>query len=82
MATAYDSSHPRHEAVPDSENIATLTKNAENACRVVAEAVGRMPLTRECKCGYALKHAILKDVRTVQAETRNKLELIEGKYLT
>jgi 5'-methylthioadenosine phosphorylase len=41
-----------------------------------------MPLTRECKCGSALKHAIITDGRTVPAETRNKLELIVGKYLT
>jgi 5'-methylthioadenosine phosphorylase len=82
MVTDYDCWHPGHEAVTVSEIIATLTKNAENACRVVAEAVGRMPLTRECKCGSALKHAIITDGRTVPAETRNKLELIVGKYLT
>jgi 5'-methylthioadenosine phosphorylase len=82
MVTDYDCWHPGHDAVTVSEIIATLNKNAENACHVIAEAVAHMPLTRECKCGSALKHAIITDGRTVPAETRKKLELIVGKYLT
>ena len=39
MVTDYDCWHPDHDAVTVNDIIANLVKNAENACRVVAEAV-------------------------------------------
>jgi 5'-methylthioadenosine phosphorylase len=81
MVTDYDCWHPAHDAVTVTEIIANLTKNAENACRVVAAAVAAMPDTRECGCGSALKHALITDPNTVPPTTREKLELLVGKYL-
>ena len=46
--------HPDHDAVTVTDIIANLTKNAENAAKVVAAAVRAMPENRECKCGSAL----------------------------
>ena len=43
MVTDYDCWHPEHDAVTVNDIIANLVKNAENACRVVAEAVAEMP---------------------------------------
>jgi len=80
MVTDYDCWHPDHDAVTVNEIIAHLVKNAENACRVVAEAVGRMPRERACKCGSALAHAIITDRAAVPEATRRKLEPIVGKY--
>ena len=60
--------------------IANLLKNAENACKVVAEAVARMPAARACKCGSALAHAILTDRATVPEATRRKLGILIDKY--
>jgi 5'-methylthioadenosine phosphorylase len=80
MVTDYDCWHPHHNAVTVNEIIATLTKNAENACKVVAEAVGRMPSARRCKCGAALAHALITDKKAVPETTRRKLDLIVGKY--
>jgi 5'-methylthioadenosine phosphorylase len=80
MVTDYDCWHPHHDAVTVNEIIAVLTKNAENACRLVAEAVASMPPARECKCGSALAHALITDRKTVPAETRRKLEMLVGKY--
>jgi 5'-methylthioadenosine phosphorylase len=60
--------------------IANLVKNAENACKVVAAAVERMPAERSCKCGSALAHAIITDRKLVPETTRRKLDLIVGKY--
>src|SRR6266498_5991265 len=57
MVTDYDCWHPEHDAVTVNDIIANLVKNAENAAKVVAAAVARMPATRECKCGSALSHA-------------------------
>jgi len=81
MVTDYDCWHPHHDAVTVSDIIANLTKNAENACKVVAEAVAAMPAKRECACGSALQHALITDPRTIPAATREKLELLVGKYL-
>ena len=81
MVTDYDCWHPAHDAVTVTEIIANLTRNAEHACKVVAEAVAAMPEARECGCGSALKHALITDPKTVPADTRAKLELLVGKYL-
>jgi 5'-methylthioadenosine phosphorylase len=81
MVTDYDCWHEEHDAVTVSDIIANLTKNAENACKVVANAVAAMPEARECKCGSALAHALLTDPKAVPEVTRKKLELLVGKYL-
>ncbi len=54
MVTDYDCWHADHDAVTVNDIIANLVKNAENACRVVANAVAAMPANRTCKCGSAL----------------------------
>ena len=81
MVTDYDCWHADHEAVTVTDIIANLNKNAENACKLVLEAVAKMPERRSCKCGSALKHAILTAPDRIPAETRQKLDLLVGKYL-
>jgi 5'-methylthioadenosine phosphorylase len=80
MVTDYDCWHPEHDAVTVNDIIANLVKNAENACRVVAEAVAEMPKARACKCGSALAHAILTDRSQVPAATKQKLGILIEKY--
>jgi 5'-methylthioadenosine phosphorylase len=80
MVTDYDCWHPHHDAVTVADIIGNLMKNAENACAVVAAAVAAMPTGRTCKCGSALKHAILSDKASVPAATRQKLGLLVDKY--
>jgi 5'-methylthioadenosine phosphorylase len=81
MVTDYDCWHPHHDAVTVTEIIATLTQNADNAAKVVAAAVAAMPEEKSCKCGSALKHALITNPAAVSADTRKKLELLVGKYL-
>jgi 5'-methylthioadenosine phosphorylase len=81
MVTDYDCWHPDHSAVTVSEIIGNLMKNAENASKVVAAAVAAMPEGRACKCGSALKHALITNPASVPPDTRQKLELLVGKYL-
>ena len=81
MVTDYDCWHPEHDAVTVEQILHVLHTNAGNAARLVSEAVAAVPEERGCKCGSALAHAILTDRTTVPAETREKLELIVGKYL-
>jgi 5'-methylthioadenosine phosphorylase len=81
MVTDYDCWHPTHDSVTVDQIVAVLTKNAENACNVVKEAVKAMPAQRGCKCGSALANAILTDRTKIPMETRQKLALILDKYL-
>ncbi len=81
MVTDYDCWHPEHDAVTVTDIIANLTKNAENAAKVVQAAVRSMPDARECKCGSALAHALITDRKTIPDATKKKLELLVGKYL-
>ena len=80
MVTDYDCWHEEHDAVTVTDILANLNKNAENAAKVVAAAVGAMPAERTCKCGSALAHAIITDRSRVPQATLRKLDLIVGKY--
>ena len=81
MVTDYDCWHPDHDAVTVTDIISNLTQNAENACKLVAAAVRTMPSGRSCKCGSALSHALITDRKAIPEATRQKLELLVGKYL-
>jgi 5'-methylthioadenosine phosphorylase len=80
MVTDYDCWHEEHDAVSVDQIVAVLLKNAEHACTVVREAVAAMPRTRDCKCGSALKNAIITQKNTVPAATLDRLRLLVGKY--
>jgi len=80
MVTDYDCWHADHDAVTVGDIIGNLTKNAENACKVVAAAVARMPTGRACKCGSALAHALFTDRALVPEATRTKLGILIDKY--
>ncbi len=80
MVTDYDCWHEEHDAVTVTDIIANLHKNAENAAKVLAAAVAALPPERTCKCGSALAHAIITDRTLVPESTRQKLDLIIGKY--
>jgi len=80
MVTDYDCWHEEHDAVTVEQIISTLHQNAENACKLVRQIVKTLPPDRACKCGSALKHAILTDLKTVPQETKDRLGLLLGKY--
>lgn len=81
MVTDYDCWHPEHDAVTVADIIRVLHQNAENAARVVHEAVARIPLGAEFKAHSALKSALITDPKTIPQATYEKLEPIVGKYL-
>ncbi len=82
MITDFDCWHPEHESVTASQIIATLVQNAENAQKVLREAVRAMPEGQSCKCGAALKHALVTDMKLVPKATKKKLDAIIGKYIS
>jgi len=80
MITDYDCWHPEHESVTASQIIATLNQNAENAQKVLREAVRSLPAERTCKCGSMLQHALVTDLKLVPRSTKKRLAAIIGKY--
>jgi 5'-methylthioadenosine phosphorylase len=82
MITDYDCWHPEHDSVTYSQIIATLNQNAENAQRVVREAVRAMPAERSCRCGTALQHSLVTDAKLVPKATKKRLAAIIGKYIS
>ncbi|MGA8026688.1 MAG: S-methyl-5'-thioadenosine phosphorylase [Bryobacteraceae bacterium] len=80
MVTDYDCWHEEHDAVSVDQIIATLKKNAESACKLVRRVVAAMPEKRTCKCGSALKHAIITDRAAIPASVKESLRLLIGKY--
>jgi 5'-methylthioadenosine phosphorylase len=82
MITDYDCWHPEHESVTAAQIIATLNQNAENAQKVLRAAVSEMPAGRSCKCGSALQHALVTDLKIVPKATKKRLAAIIGKYIS
>jgi 5'-methylthioadenosine phosphorylase len=80
MVTDYDCWHQDHDAVTVNDIMSNLRQNSENACKVVAAAVARMPAGRACKCGSALAHAILTDRASIPDSARQKLGILIEKY--
>ena len=81
MVTDYDCWHPGHDEVTVEQIVAVLNQNASNACRVIKSAVAAMPKDRKCGCASALQYAILTAPDAIPAATRDKLDLLIGKYL-
>jgi len=81
LVTDYDCWHPDHDSVTVADIVRNLTKNSENAQNIIRAAVKRLPVERSCKCGSALQHAILTDLKKAPAETRTRLELLLRKYV-
>jgi 5'-methylthioadenosine phosphorylase len=82
LVTDYDCWHPDHDAVTVEMIIEYLNKNSANAQAIIRDAVRRLASApRECKCGSALRHAILTQPGAIPAETKKKLAAIIGKYV-
>ena len=80
LVTDYDCWHPEHDSVTVEMIIANLVENASTAQRIIAEAVGRMPAARGCRCGRALEHAIITRPEHVPDAVKQALAPIIGKY--
>ena len=81
LVTDYDCWHPQHDAVTVTKVIENLNKNSENAQKIIRSAVKRLPIERSCKCGRALQHAIMTDIKKAPETTRQKLQLLLKKYV-
>jgi len=81
LVTDYDCWHPEDEDVTVDMVVANLARNAGTAQRLIAEAVGRVPVERGCSCGSALATAVITSPDAIPAETKRDLAPLIGKYV-
>lgn len=81
LATDYDCWHEEHDDVSVEAVVAVIKKNVATARQIIREAVRNLDERPVCNCGRALEFAIMTDRALIPEETRNKLEVIMGKYL-
>jgi 5'-methylthioadenosine phosphorylase len=82
LVTDYDCWHPEHDSVTVDMIVANLVANAKTAQQAIAEAVGRLPIARQCECAHALRHAIITRPEAVPERVKRDLAPIIGKYLS
>jgi 5'-methylthioadenosine phosphorylase len=81
LATDYDCWHETEEDVSVEAVIKVLMENVDKAKRIVREVAKRLPAVRQSPVKDALKNAILSHRDAIPAATRQKLDLLIGKYL-
>ncbi|HXU36748.1 MAG TPA: S-methyl-5'-thioadenosine phosphorylase [Blastocatellia bacterium] len=83
LVTDYDCWHPDHDSVTVEMIIEYLNRNAENAQRLIASTIGRIAgVESKCKCGSALRHAIITSPDKITPEARERMKAIIGKYVS
>ncbi len=80
MATDYDCWHQGHEDVTVDAVVAVMKQNVGNARQLVRVAAGLLRGARSCACSRALQHAIMTDLRSIDAAARLRLDLLLSKY--
>ena len=81
MVTDYDCWRVGEEPVTVDDVIARLNQNAGMSQKILSRLLGELPATRSCGCGDALKNAILTDTAHIPRATRERLDLLVGRYL-
>jgi 5'-methylthioadenosine phosphorylase len=81
LATDYDCWHESEEDVSVEAVLAVLRKNVARAQAIVRGLAAKLSPRRGCGCGEALAHALITDPDRVPVETRERLDLIAGRYL-
>ncbi len=81
MVTDYDCWHETEEIVSVDAIIANLSKNSENAKKIIKAAVKEISSERKCECANALSNAIITDRSVIPKQAKDKLDIIAGKYL-
>ena len=81
LSTDYDCWHDSHEDVTVEAIIQIIHQNVAMAKNIIRQAVVDISLDRTCGCGSALQYAVITDRSVIPQGTRQKLDLIVGKYL-
>ena len=81
LSTDYDCWHETHDDVSIEAVLAIIRNNVSMAKNIIRHAIHNIGTDRPCPCATALQHAIITSRNVIPAETREKLEIIIGKYL-
>lgn len=81
LATDYDCWYAGEEEVTVDMIIENLSKNVENAKRIIKAALPLIGVEKDCKCKHALKDTIVTQKEMIPEETKKVLNLIIEKYL-
>lgn len=84
LVTDYDVWYADEGTVSVEMILKNLELNIQNAKNILKKAVAGFPgrADDECECGEALKNCLVTSPEMISEETRERLRLILGKYLT
>lgn len=81
LVTDYDVWHEAEEDVTLEQVLANVRRNVETARALVRRAVKELDGERECACRHALEDAVTTPAELIPEATKDKLDLLIGKYL-
>jgi 5'-methylthioadenosine phosphorylase len=81
LSTDYDCWHETHDDVTVDAILEIIHRNVAMAKSIIRHAVTEIRPGNNCPCSTAMQYAVLTDRSVIPAETRQKLDLIVGKYL-
>ncbi len=81
LVTDYDCWHTAESDVNVDTVVKNLSQSTSMARKIVQTTVSRLSHGWECTCSSALKGAIMTDPMAIPKKTRDKLDIIVGKYL-
>ncbi len=81
LSTDYDCWHETHDDVSIEAILTIIGNNVTMAKNIIRHAIGKIGALRPCPCASALQYAVITDRSMIPAVTREKLEIIIGKYL-
>jgi len=83
LVTDYDVWHEDEEGVSVDMILENLAKNINSAKAVIKKAIKRLPENRgaDCRCGHALKNALVTQPDQIPEDKKQKLHYIIKKYI-
>jgi 5'-methylthioadenosine phosphorylase len=82
LVTDYDCWHVEEEEVTLEVVLKNLEKNVETAKRIIKAALPMLKPERQCPCPTAISKAIVTNRDLIPEETKKRLDIIIGKYLS
>ncbi|MBI4211994.1 MAG: S-methyl-5'-thioadenosine phosphorylase [Deltaproteobacteria bacterium] len=80
LSTDYDCWHEEEGPVDVAMVVKTMQENVEKAQKTITTAIAHLTDEPSCPCHGALKFAVMTDPKVIPQETKEKLNLIMGKY--
>lgn len=81
LSTDYDCWHEHHDDVTVEAVVAIIKQNVEMAKNIIRHAVADISTRHACSCPTAMQYAIISDKSLIPQQTKQKLDIIVGKYL-